>query len=300
MVIDGPLAIEVGGAGTAGDHGRMRWQGEALLTVTGASGGLWGGLRRDGHRGPSTSRTAAIVAGQESGTSVVTGYLLRSPQWGVSVETARNLDTDGQIGRLAFTWADPGPGHSAGRQVWWGRVGLLPAESRVSGRGLDYALARDLGPGLLVIGLRDNEMSNSFVEDMQGRRHLLWAGLGQAPELTTSGPVVWQGWWEAGLGWRHSTVRSKGFLQLDGEQAFTVDSAVARIAAGGGPRVGWGPDAYGGVLLLVEGLAASRTANTEITIHDPDVTSVIRRRQDYPVEGPAAAVILSLFGRWAF
>ena len=295
-----PAALWVGSVVRETTLGHLRWQHEALVAMTGAGGGWWTGGRWDGVAGEATTATGRIVDDEESGPSLVSGMGLRTGVWGVRLETQRNLSTDAQDGRFALTWTDMGPGRAGSGTRGWGRVGLLPQESRVAGRGLDYAYAWDVGPVLVMAGLRDNELSNHFIEDMRGHRHLLWAGVAQAPVLGTWGPVVWQGWGEVGAGWRHAVVRSQGFLTLDNERVFRSDAAIARAAIGGGPTFFLSPGTQVGVLGLLEGVLASKTATTTIAVRDPYTPSIIRRTEAYPVEGSAVGVILAAVARWTW
>lgn len=291
-----------GALGEVTAEGWRRWQIEGLSGLEADGGGVWGGWRMQGSAGDAATRTAQIVAEEESGPSLVAGFrLVAAPGWGAGLETGRNLQTEAQYGRLVVTWAEPlaAVGHRSGR-VWWGRIGLLPAESRVKGRGLDHAVATTCGPLLVLLGYRDNELSNHWVQDMSGRRNMVWAGVGQAPDLCQTGPLTWTGWWEAGAGYRHTVVRSQGFLTLDGEHAYSGDAAIVRGAIGGGPRLSVGPGAEVGLLALGEGLWSSKTETLEVQIRNVVFPDIVVDRHPYPVEGSAFGGILALTGRWVF
>ena len=297
----GPLALVAGTLGQATIIGGQRWQSEVDAALIGPGGGTWIGLRGDGHHGNSASRTAAVVAAHEDGVSLVAGYGIRTANWGLSLETLRNLSDDGQMGRFVLQWDEPLalPAQSAA-QRWYGRVGLLPAERQVPGRGVDYACGLPIGPLWALVGWRDQELATPYTGDMAGHRNLVWLGVGGQYTLFRTGPIAWNLWSEGGLGWRHSQVDVHGFITLDEQDSVTHDAGIARAAIGVMPMWDLTPGTRMGLLGLFEGTLASSSKSVDIAIHDPDDFSVVREEQSMPIEGSSFGVVFATVGSWVW
>ena len=299
--LGGPVALVADGLGVVTGPGWRQGIADLLLTVTAPGGGCWAGVQTEVAAGPAISTTAARVGEHEHGTSLVVGWCLRIDPVGITIETARNLQNDGQTGRISLSWRpEPGlPRASEGERPWLGRFGLCTGESRVPGHGIDTAVAFPIGvgPWYGMIGLRDQWIQVPYSLDLDARRRLLWAGVGLMPDLARwdwfhlSLPV------EAGVGWSHARLVAHGFVSTDGGREVDSDALVARAAAGLGFGARLSPGTDLSLVALIDGSVASKQQSVEVDSHDP-LSGITRRQQQLPVQGSAIGTIIAATAAW--
>jgi hypothetical protein len=278
--------------------GRLTWQTESLLRVESAHGGSFAGLRWQGWQGEDPLVVTRAVADHEAGPMAVAGWRLRSGPWDLGLETGRNLSSDGQMGHFTLTYhmQDGGLAAASDEAAWRTRAGLLPWESRVPGRGIDYAVARRTGSVWWSLGVRDQELKVPYPFDMSARRMMVWGGAGAPTTLLRGEGWSLDGWSEAGLGWRSSTVASQGFLTVNNRRSATVEQPLARIAAGIAPSISW-REVELGLLGLLEGTLAPSKSVTVATRHVSNPQE-IARESTFAVEGPSFGMILAVTTVW--
>jgi hypothetical protein len=300
LAVHGPLSLQAGLLAEAQGGTWMRWRAEALAAAAGAGGGMWAGVRIDQSAGDPLSLTHAAVAEHEDGWAIVTGWGASGTSTGLSVTTARNMRTDGQEGAFSVAWRPDARPTAGADAPWQGRIGLVAYESRVGKRGVDHVLGRRLGDGegapLLLVGYRDQELTVPYALDLNARRQMLWAGLGCDPTLWSWRSLRLIGLGEAGAGWRHSRVQSKGFVTVDGGEEMSCDVAIVRAALGAGLVVATG-QAELGVHLLGEGCITSQTRDVALATLDP-FAGTVQEERDMPLEGAALGAVAGVVARW--
>ncbi len=305
--LGGPLVLVADALGQVTPSGWARGRADLLLTVAAPHGGAWAGLQIEGSTGPATSTTAAAVADHENGLALIMGWELSLDQVGVAFATARNLHNDSQEGRLSLTWRpEPGPLRStAADRSWVSRFGLFTGDTAVAGRGIDAALGIPVGalePGgnlgwFAMLGMRDQAVSVPFTYDITSRRRLLWAGLGAQPRLAQWGWLRLTAPLEAGLGWSHARVASRGFVTVDGGNEVESDALVGRAAAGLGCDAVISPGLSAGLAFLVEGTLSSSHQSVELTTLDPD-SGIPQRTESLQIQGSGVGALIALTAAW--
>lgn len=300
VAVAGPLRVRVEAMASRTAGGFTTWRGEALAVVGGAGGGMWAGWRLNGWSGAAPSVVAAVTAQHETGPALTAGLGVDLGGIRLAVDTARNLETDAQDGTLSLTWLDQAAAAQApGERRWDGRLGLVGGDSRVGGRGVDYALACVAAGGWEPswrLGWRDQELSHPYDFDIAARRRMLWLGGGVRPTLLRG-----EGWRavvdaEAGAGCRWSRIASHGYIDVDGGDGSEYVVPVARAA--GGLGLLWslrhGPEL--GMLLLAD-LSVAPSRSAELIVCDP-YTGVERQRQDVPLEGTGWCMLAAANAGW--
>ncbi len=299
--LGGPLVLVADALGQVTPSGWARGRADLLLTVAAPGGGTWAGIQVDGSTGTATSTTAAAVADHEAGLSLTLGWDIRIDQVGLAFATARNLHNDGQEGHLSLTWQpEPGPLRAGtSERPWISRIGLFTGDSAVAGRGIDTALGIPLGSGgwFAMLGMRDQAVSVPFTYDITSRRRLLWAGLGLQPRLAQWGWLRVTAPLEAGLGWSHARVASRGFVTVDGGNEVESDALVGRVAAGLGGDAVIGQGLSAGLAALLEGTVSSSSRSVELTTLDPD-SGIARRSESLQLQGSAVGAVIALTAAW--